>query len=79
MGDSDDQGSQVDKADKVDQGGQCDSGQPGKSEDGLKNQEAEERERDYCNCRPKNSLKVSTDCCEFDPKLLLQALQEDFV
>ena len=79
LGDSDDQGGQSDKADKGDKGDQGGSGCPVKSENGLKHQEVDDGERDNCKCHPKNSLKVSSDCCEFNPKLLLQALQEDFV
>ena len=74
--DLDDRGSQVDKADKGDQGV---SSHPVKSENGLKHQEVDDGERDNCKCNPKNGLELSTDCCEFNPELLLQSLQEDFV
>jgi len=74
--DLDDRGSQGDKADKGDQGV---SSHPVKSENGLKHQEVDDGERDNCKCNPKNGLGLSSDCCEFDPELLLLALQEDFV
>ena len=50
----------------------------GKSKEGYNHQEKEEG--GFCQCSPKkNVLQVSTDCCKFDPELLLQPLQEDFV
>ena len=69
---SDDQGSQGDTTDK---GG---LGDPGKPEDGFKHQE--KGAGGFCQCSsPKNVLQGSSDCCKFDPELLLQPLQEDFV
>ena len=65
---SDDQGSQGDKTDE---------GDLGKSEDGFKHQE--KGAGGFCQCSPKNVLQVSPDCCQFNPELLLQPLQEDFV
>ena len=69
---SDDQGSQGETPDK---GG---LGHLGKSENGFKHQE--KGEGGFCQCSPKkNVLQVSSDCCKFNPELLLQPLQEDFV
>ena len=73
-GDQGDQGDQGGKADEGDQGGRS---HPGEPEDGFKHQEI--GGRGFCNCILKNSLKVATDCCEFNPELLLHPLQEEFV
>ena len=67
---SDVEGSQGDTTDK---GG---LGHLGKPEDGFEHQE--KGEGGICKCSPKNVLQVS-DCCQFNPELLLQPLQEDFV